>query len=234
MGEAKIGRPTIKTPELITEICERVAQGRSVASVSKDEDMPCHLTIWRWMNSDEEFCSRYARAVQARAMAHADGIDDLVDRAVRGEIPADVARVAIDAKKWTASRLLPKLYGDRTQVEATVNHTHTLHLEALKELADRARGTKGGYIEGQAIEIAGNQTFLGERSGSVPEVVPASLAGPPGAEAAATPPAPTPGGGRLRARHPRSLRTKTVDDTPPPPVAPKARPSRKTKRTDGA
>lgn len=148
-----MGRPTVKTPELITEICERVAQGRSVASVSRDEDMPCHLTIWRWMNSDEEFCTRYARAVQARAMAHADRIDDLAEQAVRGEIPADVARVAIDAKKWTASRLLPKLYGDRTQVEATVNHTHTLHLEALKELADRAKSLPPRVIDAQAIEI---------------------------------------------------------------------------------
>lgn len=214
-----MGRPTVKTPELIAEICERVAQGRSVASVSRDEDMPCHLTIWRWMNSDEEFCSRYARAIQARAMAHADGIDDLVDRAVRGEIPADVARVAIDAKKWTASRLLPKVYGDRTQVEATVNHTHTLHLEALKELADRARGTRSGYIEGQATEIIGDAAVLGGR----PPADPAPLAGPPGAEPAATPPTPAPGGGRVRARHPRSVRTKTTTDHPPaPPPAPKA------------
>lgn len=214
-----MGRPTVKTPELIAEICERVAQGRSVASVSRDEDMPCHLTIWRWMNSDEEFCSRYARAIQARAMAHADGIDDLVDRAVKGEIPADVARVAIDAKKWTASRLLPKVYGDRTQIEATVNHTHTLHLEALKELADRARGTRSGYIEGQATEIIGDAAVLG---GRLPADQ-APLAGPAGGEPAENPPAPTPTGGRLRARHPRSIRTKTTTDHPPvPPAAPKA------------
>jgi len=225
-----MGRPTVKTPELIAEICERVAQGRSVASVSRDEDMPCHLTIWRWMNSDEEFCSRYARAIQARAMAHADGIDDLVDRAVRGEIPADVARVAIDAKKWTASRLLPKVYGDRTQIEATVNHTHTLHLEALKELADRARGTRSGYIEGQATEIIGDAAVLGGR----PPADLAPLAGPPGAEPSATPPAPAPGGGRLRARHPRSLRTKTTKDHPPvPPAAPKP-PRAKNRKGSGA
>ena len=225
-----MGRPTVKTPELITEICERVAQGRSVASVARDEDMPCHMTIWRWMNSDEAFCERYARAVQARAMAHADRIDDLAEQAVRGEIPADVARVAIDAKKWTASRLLPKLYGDRTQVEATVNHTHTLHLEALKELADRARGTRSGYIEGQATEIIGDAAVLGGR----PPADPAPLAGPPGAEPAANPPAPAPGGGRLRARHPRSVRTKTAEDHPPvPPAAPKP-PRAKNRKGSGA
>lgn len=218
MSEVKMGRPSKKTPELIKEICLRVAQGRSIRTIGSQDDMPDDRSIWTWLNEDEEFLRHYTRAIQARAIIHAERIDELAEMATRGEIPADVARVAIDAKKWTASRLLPKLYGDRTQVEATVNHTHTLHLEALKELADRARGTRSGYIEGQAIEIAGHVAFQGES----PPADQAPLAGPLGAEAAATPPAPTPTGGRLRARHPRSLRTKTTEDHPPiPPAAPK-------------
>jgi hypothetical protein len=155
------GRPTIKTQELIDEICERIGEGRTIASIGRDEDMPDARTIWRWLNSDEGFCQRYARAIQQRAMAHADAIDDLAARAISGEIPADVARVAIDAKKWTAQRLLPKFYGDRQMIDANVTHTHTLHLEALKELA----GKGSGYIEGQATEIPALPTFGGERSG---------------------------------------------------------------------
>lgn len=225
-----MGRPSKKTPQLIEEICLRVAQGRSIMSIGKMEDMPDDRSIWTWLNQDEEFLRHYTRAIQARAIIHAERIDELAEMATKGEIPADVARVAIDAKKWTASRLLPKLYGDRTQVEATVNHTHTLHLEALKELADRARGTQSGYIEGQATEIIGSAAVLGGR----PPADHAPLADPPGAEAAATPPAPAPGGGRLRARHPRSLRTKTTTDHPPvPPAAPK--PSRaKNRKGSGA
>lgn len=148
-----MGRPSKKTPELIKEICLLVAQGKSILSIGKMEGMPEDRSIWTWLNDDEDFLRDYTRAIQARAIIHAERIDELAEMATRGEIPADVARVAIDAKKWTASRLLPKLYGDRTQVEATVNHTHTLHLEALKELADRAKSLPPRVIDAQAIEI---------------------------------------------------------------------------------
>lgn len=153
MEERKTGRPTLKTQELLDEFCRRIGEGRSVASVCKDEDMPEDRAIWRWLARDEVFSRDYARAVQARAMAHADRILDVSQAVLAGKVPPEAARVALDGMKWTASRLLPKLYGDRTQIEATVNHTHALHLEALKELADRARGASSRIIDAQAIEI---------------------------------------------------------------------------------
>lgn len=153
MEEKKTGRPTLKTQELLEEFCRRIGEGRSVASVCKDEDMPEDRAIWRWLARDEGFSRDYARAVQARAMAHADRILDVSQAVLAGKVPPEAARVALDGMKWTASRLLPKLYGDRTQLEATVNHTHTLHLEALKELADRVRSAPPRVIEAQAIEI---------------------------------------------------------------------------------
>ena len=173
-----MGRPTIKTPELIEQICLLVAHGRSIKSIGEQEDMPDAKSIWTWLNRDEEFLLIYTRAIQARAIIHAERIDELAEMATRGEIPADVARVAIDAKKWTASRLLPKIYGDRTQVEATVTHTHTLHLEALKELA----GKGSGYIEGQATEIPAVPTFGGERLGGSDRVIEGVAGSAPGEE----------------------------------------------------
>lgn len=232
MGETKIGhRPSAKTPALIKEICARISEGKSLATVCCDEDMPGLSTVWRWLSEDASFQDDYARAIQARAMAHAERIDDLAEKAVRGEIPADVARVAIDAKKWTASRLLPKLYGDKQQVEATVTHTHTLHLEALKELATRARGTQSGYIEGQATEIVERVAFPGE-SGPARQAVPLEPSAPVepvppappegsgpigGVGGGQTPPVPAAPGGRVRARQPRSVRTTRQDDQTPPP-----------------
>ena len=172
-----IGRPTIKTQELIDEICLRIAQGRSVNSIAQDEDMPDAKSIWTWLNRDEDFLQKYTRAVQQRALNHADRIADVTAAVLAKKIPPDAARVALDAMKWTASRLLPKVYGDRTQVDATVTHTHTLHLEALKELS----GKGSGYIEGQAVEIPAVPTFGGQRL-PAPERVIDGTAGPaPGA-----------------------------------------------------
>ena len=130
-----------------------VSQGMSIKSIAALEGMPDAKSIWTWLNRDEEFLLIYTRAIQARSLIHAERIDELAEMAVNGELPPDAARVAIDAKKWTASRLLPKIYGDRTQVDATVTHTHTLHLEALKELSERAKAARPGIIEGQAVEI---------------------------------------------------------------------------------
>lgn len=195
----KIGRPSVKSPEIAKEFCRRIAAGRSVKSVCSDEDMPSDYTIWRWLYEDEDFSSLYTRAIQARAISHAERIDELAEMVTRGEIPPDVGRVAIDAKKWTASRLLPRLYGDKQQVEATVTHTHTLHLEALKELANKARGNEIGYKQTQVIDLVATPTFHGEMSPSDPpalEVVPEPIGAsdppgsplPPGAGAGAAPP----------------------------------------------
>lgn len=115
--------------------------------------MPGESTVWRWLSEDSFFQEEYTRAIQARAMAHADRVLDVTEAVIRGEIPPDAARVALDGMKWTAARLLPRVYGDRTQVDATVTHTHTLHLEALKELSERAKAARPGVIEGQAVEI---------------------------------------------------------------------------------
>lgn len=225
------GRPSIKTPELIDEICQRIAEGRSVASVARDEDMPDNKTMWRWLNSDEGFRQSYARAIAARAMAHADRIDDVSSAVLAGKIPPDAARVAIDAMKWTASRLLPKVYGDKQQVEATVTHTHTLHLEALKELSSRARGHDLGYSEAQVIDVASVPAFQVERQGATEEpidVLPAPSAPPRPPRRA--------GGRGARARAPTSPPTdeKRTDPHPPTPSAQKARSRKKLKNGETA
>jgi len=228
---AKIGRPSIKTPELCEEICALVVQGKAIASIGEMEGMPEARTIWMWLNRDEEFFLSYTRAIQARALIHAERIDELAEKAMRGEIPPDAARVAIDAKKWTAQRLLPKLYGDRQQVEATVTHTHTLHLEALKELASRARGHEGGYIDVQATEIVEVPTFHDERRGADRQVLEASSA----ARAAARPPRQAGGrGARLRAHTSPSTDENRADAPPPTPDVRKARSRKKLKNGETA
>lgn len=217
-AEAKIGRPTIKTPELLQEFCRRIAAGRSVTNVCKDADMPSDFSVWRWLSEDEEFSRDYARAIQARAMHHADEISETIQQVRRGEIPPDVARVALDGMKWVASRLLPKVYGDKQIVEANVTHTHQLHLDALRALSARRSGTDLGYIEGQAIDITDDPTFSGERQDAL---VPAIEADPVGA-------GDPPGGGLVPGAAlapPTATRTrkKRSDPTPTPTATRKPR-----------
>lgn len=217
MSEAKIGRPSKRTPELIDEICIRIASGRSLLSVSKDDDMPDHATIWRWMHAEEDFRDKYARAIQSRAIHHAEEISLTIQQVKSGELPPDVARVAIDGMKWVASRLLPKVYGDKQIVEANVTHTHQLHLDALRALSNRRSGNDLGYIEGQAIDITNDPTFSGERLDAPQPALDAVLV-----VDAAEPPRSRPGGGAVSAS-PTALYTDEKPSDPPPPPAGKPR-----------
>lgn len=215
----KMGRPSLRTPELIDEICLRIAAGRSLISISKDEDMPDHATIWRWIHAEEDFRDRYARAIQSRAIHHAEEISETIQQVKRGEIPPDVGRVTIDGMKWVASRLLPKVYGDKQIVEANVTHTHQLHLDALKALTSRRSGNDRGYIEAQAIEIVDDPTFSGERQDADPPVIEAKAV----LVDAGDPPGPgiVPGAASAPAT---ATRTRKKRSDPPPPLAGKRKP----------
>ena len=212
-AKSKGGRPSMRSRELMLEICNRIASGRSVTSICKDDDMPSFDTVWRWVNEEEEFSERYARAIQQRALAHADEITLISQRVMQGELPPDAARVALDAMKWTASRLLPKVYGDKQIVEANVTHTHQLHLDALKALTSRRSGNDVGYIEAQAIDITDDPTFSGERRDADRPVIEAVVV----VEAGGDPPGPgiVPGADAAPTTATRT-RKKRSDPTPPP------------------
>ena len=211
--QAKIGRPSIRSHELMVEICNRITEGRSLISIARDEDMPAHSAIWRWLSEDEVFKEHYARAIQTRAINHAEEISETIQQVKRGELPPDVGRVVVDGMKWVASRLLPKVYGDKQIVEANVTHTHQLHLDALRALSNRRSGNDVGYIEGQAIEIVDVPTFSGERQGAAPDPIGA----PAAAEGPIDPPGPAlvPGAATGAATATRT-RKKRSDPTPRP------------------
>lgn len=153
--DKKIGRPSIKTPELMDEFLRRISHGRSIANVCADSDMPDSSTIYDWIAKDEAFSGRYARACADRGLLYADRISDISEQLMRGEIAPDVARVAIDSYKWISARLVPKLYGDRQTVDVAVTHTHQLHLDALKRLNDSAKALPASdIIDGEIVSVS--------------------------------------------------------------------------------
>ncbi len=92
-------------------VCARIARGESLRSACKDKDLPDRDTINRWLNADNDgaLCGQYARAREEQADFYADEIVTIADT----EPDAAIARVRIDARKWVASKLRPKRYGDK-------------------------------------------------------------------------------------------------------------------------
>ena len=111
-----MARPSKFTQELADEICRRVSEGRSLRSVCRDADMPTDETVRQWRLADAEFSAQYARAREARAEVLADEIVEIADTAE----DAQLARLRVDARKWAASKLDPKRYGERLDIDATV------------------------------------------------------------------------------------------------------------------
>jgi hypothetical protein len=118
-------------PELGVKICEQLAQGRSLRAICRDEGMPPRAAVHQWIIDNKDFADQYARAKAA-------GIDELVDESI--EIADDAtndwmeqndpdnpgykfngehaqrSRLRVDTRKWYASKLAPKLYGDRLDI----------------------------------------------------------------------------------------------------------------------
>lgn len=106
------GRPSSYTDAIAEEICDRLINGESMRSICRDEHMPDRATILRWLDANEEFAARYARA---RTM-QADFMDDLILDTANATTSETAAadRVKIAAYQWRASKLAPKKYGERT------------------------------------------------------------------------------------------------------------------------
>ncbi len=105
---------------LFETVCQRLEDGESLVSIAKDPAMPGASTVHEWIEADTIKAERYARARRRQARHFAERINETAERALSGEIEPDQARVAIDAFKWTASKMDRANYGD-TAAQTTVN-----------------------------------------------------------------------------------------------------------------
>lgn len=115
-----MGRPSDFTQDIADEICQRLAHGESLRAICRDDAMPGLSTVIRWRAQNEAFRTQYACAREDQADALADEIVEIAD----GEEHPDSRRVRVDARKWVASKLRPKTYGDKQQHE----HSGTVSL----------------------------------------------------------------------------------------------------------
>jgi hypothetical protein len=126
----KMGRPTIFTQELADLICETVAThtfGLKKLCAMYDH-MPDQDTINQWRFKFTDFSDQYmrAKAIQAQLLAEEimdiadDGQNDWMETSddqggigwkLNGE-HVQRSRLRIDTRKWHASKLAPKIYGN--------------------------------------------------------------------------------------------------------------------------
>ncbi|CAN7169990.1 hypothetical protein [Brevundimonas sp. LjRoot202] len=116
-----MARPTLFNESLAEAICLAIADGRSLRSICADGEYPDRSTVFRWLAdpANVAFRDQYALAREASADADDDDIRDIAARVEAGKIEPQAARVAIDAKKWSAGKRKPKVYGDASVLRHT-------------------------------------------------------------------------------------------------------------------
>ena len=114
----KRGRKSSYTPELGTHICLEIAGGKSLRKVCSMEGMPDMSTVLRWLADDEKefFHKQYARACEARGVSLAEEAMEIVDQPVKTPLELAHNKAKADQRKWYASKLSPKRFGDKLAV----------------------------------------------------------------------------------------------------------------------
>lgn len=127
---AKMGRPTLYTPEMAERICEIVAKGFPVHRFDERKDVPSSTTVFRWLDEKEDFRERYARAREQLADRFAEQVITISDEADPTTMKGiEHARTRIDARKWAAGKLAPKKYGEWKRTEVTGADGGAIQLE---------------------------------------------------------------------------------------------------------
>lgn len=152
----KKGAPTKYTEELADEICTRIMRGDSALKIVS----AMHLTepmLYRWLREKEDFRQKYTHAREVQADVLAEEIVSIADELeieakYQGEtVTFDVSatavqrnRLRVDARKWYASKLAPKKYGDK--LDTIVSGPDGGPVQVQVRMSDAERAVKLAYL----------------------------------------------------------------------------------------
>ncbi len=124
-----MARPSKYSELIAEEILSRYADGETLTKICNDDDMPKRNTIYRWRSQYPEFGKAYLYAEEE----HTDALIDEAGQIVDTELNPQLAKVRAEHRRWLASRLNRKKYGDKIEL----NHKHTLDIGPILEEASK-------------------------------------------------------------------------------------------------
>jgi hypothetical protein len=118
----------VRSDELVATILNRVAKGEPLSKVCDQPDMPTRKSFFEWLSKDATMVEAYKLATEMRADLYAEEILEIADDGTR-DYKADSegrevvdhdhiarARLRVEARKWYVSKLAPKKYGDKVDL----------------------------------------------------------------------------------------------------------------------
>jgi hypothetical protein len=147
----KIGRPTAYCDEIAERILELLADGQALHQLCKAEDLPSSRTVYRWLNDHPDFARRYAQARESQA-------DAVFERGFEAAWNADdvaLGRLRLDATKWYCSKLSPRKYSDKFQVE-TAPAQDFIPLDELRRRIEESKARRAAL---EPVELVENRVL---------------------------------------------------------------------------
>lgn len=157
-----MAEPTPYSQEVVDEIMTRLADGESLRSICLDDHMPARPGFYFWMLKAERgepgfegLLDQYARARELQADSLADDIQDIADdgsndwmekfdkdgNSIGWQLNGEAvqrSKLRVEARKWNASKLRPKKYGDKLDVTSGGDKIEVSSTEAAVRLAKLA------------------------------------------------------------------------------------------------
>jgi hypothetical protein len=115
--------------EIADAVCDAIAtQSKGLGAIISDLRLEISPSlIYKWIQQNDSFRERYARAKADQARVLADEITEIADHTQEGQIITEKAdgieikradmlehrKLRIESRKWLAAKLLPKVYGDK-------------------------------------------------------------------------------------------------------------------------
>jgi len=113
----------IRTQEHYDLLCQTIAENtKSLASIvatirEQRPDFPSIAKIYQLLRDDETFSAQYSRAKEDQAELMAQEMlticDDISGDAEGGNVAVQRAKLQVETRKFLASKLKPKVYGDK-------------------------------------------------------------------------------------------------------------------------
>jgi hypothetical protein len=135
----EVTKASLDDEGVVQRLCERIASGEGITEICQSDDMPAKTTVYARMASDEEFRTRIACAREAQQESEADHCVELADQATVEDW--QVVKLKIWARQWRASKLAPKKYGDRLDLN---------HSGSIERLSDEQLDAKLAELLGKA------------------------------------------------------------------------------------
>lgn len=130
------GRPPVYSQDTADRLCEMIAtSSKSLRTICKEEGMPSVGTVLKWLKENTNgFLAQYTRAKEEQADLLVEEMIDISDDGsndfmtiVKGDISYEVenkewtsrSKLRVETRKWIASKLKPKKYGEKLDLNKT-------------------------------------------------------------------------------------------------------------------